>query len=1158
MSTRRVGISFVHIFLLGCALAPAVQAADAKAGKAVPGPAKAAAKSSAESPAAAPAGSPALVLQTAHGGSVLQAVSSPDRRLLATLDSGAVKLWDISSGLQLREFALPPCNYYRLAFVATGAELAVGGACNYASQDVLIDIATGKQKVLKLQPGVSSSAHGTYSPDGLQVMLPGVRKGNFNAQRQVFSLIDGRHLYTLPGEVTGSETVVWREPGAMFTLGRERGWELFDPTKPAERIALLGGYDQSAPVRSPDGRTIAFIHSSAAANSSIHYTTVRLQQGNALVGELKPVHPSAANPRLFSISYSPDGKRLYALGAPGANEANFRITFDVETKKQVSLETLGRSGGMGVGNIRTWFVNDGRQVVASTLKYQLSVWDTPSATLLRELAPQSASIDRVAFSPDGRFLAHNRSSYGEPAYLQVWDLSLGRVVRTAIGSARCLTMGFTPDGKHLAWSEGAWSVGGGTGSGIHLLNLATGEVTHVFKTQATDSFAFSPDGQWVAVATRVMHEAPFASQVTVLDRGTGKAVFTVPGSEIHFSSDSTRLLVADALGDKKGALIEVGRWKVLKDTEGGRLFANPDLSRVATITTYGGGPVTLIPLNAKTTANSGAVFYAANQVHGVAIAPDNGRYAIGGTRVGALVDAATRKPVRDLAEEHPLELQGVAFSPDGRWLATSGQEGSVVLRDPKTGVPRVTLLAGDDLEGLAVLTTGEYMGSRGAMRKVGFRVGLRAYPFEQFDLKFNRPDVVLETLGKASRPMIEAAARARGKRLARAGFTEDMLKAEFRLPEVELDRAAIPASTRDSTARLSIRASDGQVMLDRLLITVNDVPFDGRIGGIDLRSENTRSISRQVDVPLLAGRNRIAVSVLNAQGVESLREVVEIRGDAPAKPGKVFVLAIGVSNYLNPAMNLQYAAKDAKDVAAAFAKAPRIAGAQAATVLDAAATREGIRAARTALQQAEPNDQVVVFVAGHGLLDDRLDYYFATTDIDPEQPAARGLAFEELEGLLDGVKARRKMLLVDTCNSGELDKTEVDAQQTLVASADPRIKVRSLGARALKRKEGLASGDLSGLLADFFADLRRGSGAVVISSSGGAEFALESDEWKNGVFTFAMLEGLRSGAADRDRNGSVTASELRDFVQGQVRKLTNGAQSPTARRENLAVDFVVY
>jgi hypothetical protein len=102
------------------------------------------------------------------------------------------------------------------------------------------------------------------------------------------------------------------------------------------------------------------------------------------------------------------------------------------------------------------------------------------------------------------------------------------------------------------------------------------------------------------------------------------------------------------------------------------------------------------------------------------------------------------------------------------------------------------------------------------------------------------------------------------------------------------------------------------------------------------------------------------------------------------------------------------------------------------------------------------------------------------------------------------------------------------------------------------------STDLLKFQQDWFADLRRGTGAAVISSSSGNEYSLEGEQWKNGVFTYALLTGLKQHAADANKDQTVTVSELQGYVIDQVRKLTQGGQNPTVRRENLEYDFVVY
>lgn len=230
---------------------------------------------------------------------------------------------------------------------------------------------------------------------------------------------------------------------------------------------------------------------------------------------------------------------------------------------------------------------------------------------------------------------------------------------------------------------------------------------------------------------------------------------------------------------------------------------------------------------------------------------------------------------------------------------------------------------------------------------------------------------------------------------------------------------------------------------------------------------------------------------------------------------------------------------------------------------DGFATRENILHTRELLKQSHPDDQVVVFLAGHGILDRSGRYYFATADASREDVGLRGIPYEELEFLVNGIPSRKKMLLLDSCHSGERDDAPTlpePAPMGAPPAADRPRPVKSRGFRGVRGDPGTpaplrrAAGQR---LRDTFADLRRQSGAFVISAAGWREQAFEGDGHDNGAFTFALLEGLSTGKADVDKDGLVRVRELRDYVAQRVLDLSEGQQLPTARADTVGSDYVV-
>jgi uncharacterized caspase-like protein len=86
--------------------------------------------------------------------------------------------------------------------------------------------------------------------------------------------------------------------------------------------------------------------------------------------------------------------------------------------------------------------------------------------------------------------------------------------------------------------------------------------------------------------------------------------------------------------------------------------------------------------------------------------------------------------------------------------------------------------------------------------------------------------------------------------------------------------------------------------------------------------------------------------------------------------------------------------------------------------------------------------------------------------------------------------------------------------------------------------------------------IQAGPGMVVLSSSSGAQYSMESPAWNNGAFTKALREGL-AGAADTGHTGRVTTEMLDAYVRQRVSDLTQGRQTPVAATSENAQAFPI-
>ena len=120
-----------------------------------------------------------------------------------------------------------------------------------------------------------------------------------------------------------------------------------------------------------------------------------------------------------------------------------------------------------------------------------------------------------------------------------------------------------------------------------------------------------------------------------------------------------------------------------------------------------------------------------------------------------------------------------------------------------------------------------------------------------------------------------------------------------------------------------------------------------------------------------------------------------------ASASTLWLLAIGVSRYQQASINLQFADADARAVAEALqrqADGPLYRAVRSAVLTNEQVTRESmLDGMERFLGQARPNDVVVIFIAGHAVLDRASgSYYFLPFPITAQNLVSAGLRMSDL------------------------------------------------------------------------------------------------------------------------------------------------------------------
>lgn len=470
----------------------------------------------------------------------------------------------------------------------------------------------------------------------------------------------------------------------------------------------------------------------------------------------------------------------------------------------------------------------------------------------------------------------------------------------------------------------------------------------------------------------------------------------------------------------------------------------------------------------------------------------------------------------------------------------------------KTGTRIVKL--NDEGDFIIVTPDQYYKVSTGAHGSVHFVKGNEPVKLDGLELLYNRPDIILNRLGGDPKK-VDALHKAWLKRLKRFG-TDSTSLATINTPKVTINNIdQIPVSTSDNKINLSVTFSDSNSKLDHFNIYVNGVEqLDDTHRSI--KRHNTSRHSVTIPVTIAYGKNAIEVSATNEHGVTSPKESFTVSCVKPVMSRKLYIASVGIDHYPDSTYNLAYPTKDADDFTRLFDVAHSDITEIITKKFTYSFTTASLNEIRKFFSKSSVDDIIMLFYAGHGVLDKNLDYYLSTTDMDFNEPEKQGINYDDFVATVNASPSLKRYVFIDACHSGSIDKDDVAAMTVNVPSngngQNPKITFRNTADLKLASKDVELTNSL--LESEFTSNNDR-YGATIISSASGTELAAESSLWNNGLLLYCLKEGKSLShddklLADRNGDGRLTMTEWLNYAKNRASQISQGRQTPNLRSLN--------
>jgi WD40 repeat protein len=394
---------------------------------------------------------------------------------------------------------------------------------------------------------------------------------------------------------------------------------------------------------------------------------------------------------LFSAAFARDGNRFATASA----DRTARI-WDTATGQLLAVLK-----GHAREVISADFSPDGKQIVTGSFDHTAKIWDAGTGREITTLKGHTGTVLAVAFSPDSKRVV---TASGDKT-ARVWDVASGQVLVQVKHSALIRHAAFSPDGSRISTAS--------YDNTARIWDAASGKELMVLRGHAGQLWcaAFSPDGKKIVTAS-------FDETARIWDVESGRQLLVLSGhaNQVNYAGFSPDGLKVITASDDKTARIwdaETGRQLTVlvghrDDLEtavfsaDGRFMLTSSLDKTARLWSAGSAQQGL-QLNGHT-SSIGSAHFSPDGTRLVSASFDN---------TARIWDAATGQQLR-VIEGHTGHVERAEFSPDGHSIATVSDDATARVWDASTGAQTALLTHPAKMVGLAYSPDGLHLATSGA------------------------------------------------------------------------------------------------------------------------------------------------------------------------------------------------------------------------------------------------------------------------------------------------------------------------------------------------------------------------------------------------------------------------------------------------------------